>query len=585
MGQGHASMMISVAERGYRVLLSDCGIRYLYALKKIIAHTLAVLNNRERSRLGRITVMQMLLSLADIASLAVLLAIIHLYTSPDQAPAPVWMPKALLQQHFLLPIGLFLILFTLKNIAGYYIVRTQYHYVYGVASRLSRQSMYQYLNGNYRDYVEIPTAVRIRQISHQPIEFSNYVLNGLMQAGAELSVTIIAVVAILIFNAQIFLLLLLLLVPPVILASWFTKKKLRSSRQEVKHTSEKATQYLNEALDSYIESNIYHSTSFFSGRYAAFQKKLNDNLAQLQVTQAIPTRFMEVFAVLGLFILILVNHYNHSPAATDLVNIGAFMAAAYKIIPGITRMANISAQVRTYAYTIHDISPEKESDIMPFNAVNVHLKDIVFQSVCYARGDKQILERFNSAIRGGDFVGIAAASGKGKTTLINLLLGFLEPDQGCILFNDLPVNAVARQQFWPDIAYVKQQQFLIQDTIARNIVLHEGPYDEARLQEVIEVTGLQTFIKSLPDGTDHVLADNGKNISGGQRQRIAIARALYKNAGLIILDEPFNELDQASASLLVAHFRRLAQEGKIVIMIAHHTSSLAGCNKMIRLDE
>jgi len=353
----------------------------------------------------------------------------------------------------------------------------------------------------------------------------------------------------------------------------------------VKHTAEKATQYLNEALESYIESNVYHSSSFFSGRYASFQKKLNDNLAQLQVTQAIPSRFMEVFAVLGLFILILVNHHQQASAAADLVNIGAFMAAAYKIIPGITRMANIGAQVRTYAYTINDIDEENKSAAEPFNAVTVHVKDIAFRSVNYAQGGRQILRGFHCEIHTGDFVGIAADSGRGKTTLMNLLLGFLEPDQGSIFFNDLPVNAVARQQFWHDIAYVKQQQFLIHDSIARNIVLHEGPYDDQRLQQTIDATGLRAWVDSQPEGVEQLLSDNGKNISGGQRQRIAIARAIYKNAGLIILDEPFNELDQASAALLAAYFRQLSQEGKIVIMIAHQASSLAACNKIIRLDE
>lgn len=529
------------------------------------------------------TLLQILLSLADIGSLALLLVLIQYYTQP--AGLSFALPHFVSKEGSLYPILIFLFIFIVKNYCGYLLTSSQNHYIYGVATRLSRQGIIKYLTGNYTDYVGIDSSVRIRNISHQPIEFSHYVLGGMMQAITEAAITLMAIIAILLFNAKLFLILLLVLLPPVLISAYLARKKLKTARNQVQHTSEKTTQYLQEALNSYIESNIYDKRSFFSGRYTVFQQKLNQHLSQLQSVQAMPSRLMEVFAVSGLFLLILVNQYTASAATTELINIGAFMAAAYKIIPGITRMSSLSAQMRMYAYSIKDTQPEKEKPTAHFNVIKEPIKSVVFDHVSFAHTDKEILKDFNCSVQKGDFIGLSSASGKGKTTLINLLLGFLEPQQGQILINSLPANTEARQQYWYDIAYVKQQQFLIHDTIARNICLAEDDCDARKLQQAIAFSGLEPFINAFPEGLDKIISDSGKNISGGQRQRIAIARALYKDAGLIILDEPFNELDSRSEALLLTHFKTMTEQGKTVILITHNSSSLSFCNKIITIND
>ncbi len=100
----------------------------------------------------------------------------------------------------------------------------------------------------------------------------------------------------------------------------------------------------------------------------------------------------------------------------------------------------------------------------------------------------------------------------------------------------------------------------------------------------MHISGLEELIKKFPEGHEKIITENGKNISGGQQQRIAIARALYKNAGLIILDEPFNELDEEATNSLLQHFKELAAAGKSVVMITHDKKSLSYCNKIVSLD-
>src|SRR6185437_1582712 len=131
--------------------------------------------------------------------------------------------------------------------------------------------------------------------------------------------------------------------------------------------------------------------------------------------------------------------------------------------------------------------------------------------------------------------------------------------------------------YWEKIAYVKQQPFILHDTLRTNVTLQEEGYDADRLARAMASSGLDVIADGLPDGMDTLISENGRNLSGGQRQRIAIARALYKEADVYLLDEPFSELDEPSEAVLLGYFGELAQKGKIVILITHNKQSLGRC--------
>jgi ABC-type bacteriocin/lantibiotic exporter with double-glycine peptidase domain len=214
-----------------------------------------------------------------------------------------------------------------------------------------------------------------------------------------------------------------------------------------------------------------------------------------------------------------------------------------------------------------------------------NIRSISFRRVSFSHKDNPVLKNLSLRIVSGDFAGISGLSGKGKTTIVNLLLGFLKPDSGRIFVNEKPAGETERQVNWKRIAYVKQQPFLLHDTILNNITLDKDQYDECRLREAVRVSGLDELIRKFPEGLDKVIAEQGKNLSGGQRQRIAIARALYKDADLIILDEPFNELDQLTEKRMLEHFSLLSERGKIIILITHHKESFSFCTQLILLNE
>lgn len=538
----------------------------MYALKHILHNTFAALSKHERRRLILLGLADVMINLLDIAVLALLLLLVHNYTQPGTAILSSWLPV----NNILGGLVVLLALFIAKNTAGYLAHRARYHFVYNVAARISALNLLQYLEGNYHDYVDRDSAVHIRRISQQPVEFGHYVLAGFQQIFSEGVMILLAIIAIILYDAMLFLLLCAALLPPLLLLSFYIKKKLAAVRSNVKTSSEHALQHLKEALAGYIESNVFDKKDFLAGRYSSKQQTLNSYLAQLQSSQVLPPRLMETFAIAGLVLLIGFNEWVLDRPLIPIVTIGAFLAAAYKIIPGLVKILNTSGQIKTYAFTAEN--KVSQNAIPP--GITENIRSLEIKNLFYNYGDKQILENFSLCAKPGDMIGLTGISGKGKTTLFNLLLGFLEPAKGTILING---QAAQRQSWWKHISYVKQQPFLVHDSILTNITL-SNDHDETRLQQVVNASGIEAL------GVHTMIAENGKNISGGQRQRIAFARALYKNADLLLMDEPFNELDDAAEQGMLQQLQQLREQGKIIILVTHNRKSLSFCTKTISLD-
>ena len=556
-------------------------------MKQLIKNISAILNREEKRRFLKLILYDIVINILDISFLLLLLYVINFYTQPHNSTEHLAFPFYLFIEYPLLLITVFFFLFCIKNFLGFRVFRMQYKYTYDVASRISKNNLLNYLEGNFHDYVNIDFSVRIRRIAQQPIEFSHSVLRNIQQIISQSVLIILTIAPIIIYKPLLFPLLFLILMPPVFIIAFLMKKRLSSLRFSGKVASEKAIQHLNEALSGFIESNIYDRKNFFANRYSGFQARLNTYISEQMIIQNLPSRLIEVFAVLGLFMLILINSIVTKSNSVEVIIIGAFMAGAYKIIPGIVKILNSIGQAKTYSYTINDLLNEKNtSGIVDENdGITGKINSIVICDVCLNYKDHTVLNNFSLSLQRGDFIGISGNSGKGKTTLMNLLMGFLSADCGDIFINNELADSSQRKKFWKNIAYVKQQPFFIHDSILKNITLAENLVDKNKLQQAIEETGLTELLNKYPEGIEKLITENGKNISGGQRQRVSIARALYKDADLIVLDEPFSELDRKSENCLLNHFSQMAKSGKMVLLITHNKESLSFCDKIISFDE
>lgn len=550
---------------------------------RFLSGVLNILDQKERARLFLLAFLDVIVSALDIAFLGLSVLVINFYIKNTGLSGLTFLPKQLADQNSVLLIGLFFILFGIKNIFAYWISTFQFRFIYGVASRLSKRNIRRYLRGDYVNYINIDSSVNIYKISHQPIEFSTYILTNLQQVVSQSVLILFSVTAILFYSATLFFLLLLLLMPAVTIIGLVLKQRLKRLRQNIKRRSADTLKNLKEALAGYIESNIYSKDDFFADRYYTRQAQLNNDMRLQQTLQGLPSRLIEIFAIFGLFILIVINKWSGSSAAIDLLTVGIFMAAAYKIIPGVVKILNSIGQMKTYGFTLNDLAISGDNVKDRINLQTENIRSVSFEKIHFKYNDQLVLTGVSAQLSQGDFAGISAGSGRGKTTLLSILLGFLEQGEGTISINNRIVTVEERKGYRSRVAYIKQQPFLIHDTLAKNIALADE-YDGLKLNEVICFCGLDNMLNIYPEGVDLLITENGKNLSGGQRQRIMLARALYHGFDLLILDEPFGEMDQQSENLILEKLQSVVNQGKIILFVTHNQASKLFCNKLITID-
>lgn len=546
---------------------------------------LTILDHRERVRLFVLIILDVLISGLDVIFLGLTILVINSYVQNGTPHYLSWLPHSFADKNSLWLISAFFVSFAIKNLIAYWVSTQQYGFVYKVATRLSKQNILKYLKEDYLKFVHVDSSVHIRRISQQPIEFSYYILTNFEQIISQSLLVLFTICAILFYHASLFLLLFLLLMPAVALVGWLLKRQLKQVRQNIKKANEGTLKNLQEALGGYIESNIYEKDQFFAERYYTQQEQLNESINKQQALQSLPSRLIEIFAILGFFILILVNKWSVNTPAVDLLTIGIFMAAAYKIIPGMVKILNSAGQMKTYEFTLHDLLPAEEETVVKPVAPKSNINSIAFNSVSFRYKESPVLDGISFEMLSGDFAGISGNSGRGKTTIINLLLGFIDPDSGAVIINNQQSDSIERKGYWNRISYIKQQTFLIHDSLLKNITLSEGSYDSEKLTKVLSFCGLDPLVEQYADGINHVITENGKNLSGGQRQRIMLARAMYHDFDLLILDEPFSEMDQLSENSILQQLQQLIKQGKMIIFISHNQPSLTYCNKIISLNE
>jgi ATP-binding cassette subfamily B protein len=214
-------------------------------------------------------------------------------------------------------------------------------------------------------------------------------------------------------------------------------------------------------------------------------------------------------------------------------------------------------------------------------------RSIRFEAVGFRHQDAGFaLAEISLEIPRGARVGISGPTGSGKSTLLDLLMGLLEPDSGRVLIDGRALDAETRALWQAQMAHVPQAVYLADDSIAANIAFGVEPreVDVERLRAVAAAAQLESFVAGLPSGYDTKVGERGIRLSGGQRQRIGIARALYKKAPVLILDEATNALDDATEAAVMRAILGLSGDITIV-MIAHRGSTLEGCDRLIRLEE
>jgi len=536
----------------------------------------------EKKKLIGFNIFNLLVNALDIGFLGLLLWIINFYSKPK--PYKISLGHWVLENQSSSLLIFFVLLFILKNFLGFLHLERRNKFFFSIATRISKESLLEYLHQEFSRFIEEDSSIQIRKISQEPIEFITYILMNVQEVITQIITIFFTLAGIAWYNSKLFLGLFLLLLPPLILLNYFSRKKLQHLRKGIKISSEKSLQTLREALDSFIISNIQNKRIFFQNRYLPYQKELNGYLALNQSLQGLPTRFLEVFAVLGYGVLQWILTLYKPTEVNLILETGIFLTASYKIIPGIVKIMNSLSQLKTYSFTIEDLSPKNARKGYTPYSEKKPLQRISFREVNFQFEKKPILVNQSFEIEKGNFLVLTGKSGSGKTTLVNLILGLLSEDKGEIYFNKEKSNAENRKEYWPSMAYVNQDSFIFQDTISKNIILSDEVQDPKSFENLVQIPFMQEFIGQLENGLETQVWENGKNLSGGQKQRIMLARALYRDFDLLILDEAFSELDEGSGLTILNNLKELTKKDKMILFITHNPNYFRFGDKLINLN-
>jgi subfamily B ATP-binding cassette protein MsbA len=215
--------------------------------------------------------------------------------------------------------------------------------------------------------------------------------------------------------------------------------------------------------------------------------------------------------------------------------------------------------------------------------VRAHGAAIRFENVSFSYGDRNVLHNINLTIQPGQLVALVGRTGSGKTSLANLLLRFYDPTAGAVLIGDTDVRSVLSRDLRANIAVVTQETILFNDTIRHNIALGRPGATDPEIEAAARHAYAHDFIVEKPQKYESLVGEKGVNVSGGQRQRIAIARAILRNAPILILDEATNALDTESERIVQSALEALTK-GRTTICIAHRLSTIQNADLIVVLD-
>jgi ATP-binding cassette subfamily B protein len=347
---------------------------------------------------------------------------------------------------------------------------------------------------------------------------------------------------------------------------------------------------IQEGLGGIRDIILDHSQPLFEEEFSALDRRYRRALSvNLFISQG-PRFIIEAAGMTTIALIALAMSLRPEGLVQAIPVLGALALGSQRLLPLIQQTYQGWTQTSGNLQTLDDIATALAMPVLPpvpEGAARLPFeREVAFHDVSFGYGEAGLAVRDVSLVipRGGR-IGIAGTTGSGKSTLLDLLMGLLEPGTGEIRVDGRVLDAGTRPRWQATLAHVPQAIFLIDDSIAANIAFGAPPgrLDVERVHACARAAHIADFVEELPEGYETKVGERGIRLSGGQRQRIGIARALYKQAKVLILDEATSALDDETEAAVMRSIMALGPELTIV-MIAHRRSTLDGCDRILRME-
>ena len=403
-------------------------------------------------------------------------------------------------------------------------------------------------------------------------------------------VTLVSIMTILLWRPETRTMTLISLValPICIIPLSIFSKKVRRSSGELQKQNAGLVQVMAETFTGYRVVKAYNLEAVVTDQFRATAGRTAGNYMRITRANEITTPIIDLLGASGVALALLYMNSSAGtrPGTSDFAQLVLSVFLMYPPLKNLSRLHNQLNQARAASARVFELLATKNSVPEPAapKTLRAGQAGIEFQDLDFNYGEKPVLRGINLTVQAGQLVALVGASGSGKTTLANLLLRFYDPQRGAIRIGGTDLREFTTRDLRNHIAVVSQENILFNDTIRRNIELGRLGATNEEIIAAARHAHAYEFIMQKPEGFDTVIGEKGVSLSGGQRQRLAIARAVLKNAPILVLDEATSALDTESERAVQAALDEL-MKGRTTICIAHRLSTVLHADLIVVLDQ
>ena len=383
---------------------------------------------------------------------------------------------------------------------------------------------------------------------------------------------------------------LVILILGSILYTKVTKPRIAYFGQQRQRIQAPLMRYLLQGFGGVKEIQVLGRSEDFASQYEKQNVVVQEAGLRYSLVRQIGPMWTELLAMSGLTVVVWVMVWQGRAPDRIIPLLGLFVIATWRFVPSINNVINLVNSLSYSKPAVESLYNEfeyikKQNEIVKTQAVftdKIEMRNLTFS---YANTLAPSLRDVNIVVRKGETVGFIGPSGAGKSTLVDVILGLLPPSSGELLVDD--INMHEHNIEWQStIGYVAQAIYLTDDTIRRNVAfgIAENEIDDVALERALKSAQLWEFVQGLPDKTHSIVGERGIRVSGGQRQRIGIARALYHEPQVLVLDEATSSLDIETETEVMSAIRAL-QGFKTILIVAHRLSTVQHCDRVYKIED
>lgn len=557
-----------------------------------------VLNKRRKIQIIFLLILIIASSIAEFISVGLIIPFLGLVTSPQiylEKPyvrEVVTMLGASDQGEVLWGIAaIFIIAIILSAVIRVTLLWAQVKISHGIAGELAHKLYLVALSQPYVLQISQKSGEIISAISTQ---INSAVFSTLLPFTMILSAVfmILGILSILLYAAPIATVEIILIIGFIYgVVVIFVKGVLSREGEVVRSGAPKAIRILQEGLGGIRDVIIESSQSVYSEAFRKVDSRLRKAQSTIHVVGGVPRYLIEAAGMIVIVIFATVSAGDPLHMGTFLPALGAIGFAAQKLMPLIHQAYQGWTYIRSGNASLQEILQKINRPVQNIKNDNrgtisftssLSLTNISFK---FTKELNYIFEGINLDIKKGSIVGIIGGSGEGKSTLLDIMMGLLEPDYGALKIDGIRIDHTNAHLYYRLISHVPQAIFIADTTIAENIAfgISLDKIDFEKIRKICEQVELHKFVSKLPESYLTKVGERGASLSGGQRQRIGIARALYKGAQILFLDEATSALDKEVEDHVMQSLYGLRREGLTMIMVTHRESTLVGCDIIYKL--